>query len=72
VTAEEALRAYSVWAAASAFLENETGVLEPGKWADITVMDIDPLVVGSTKPGELLGGFVEITIVGGRVVYFGE
>jgi predicted amidohydrolase YtcJ len=71
VTAEEALRAYTVWAAASAFLENQTGVLEPGKWADITVMDIDPLVVGSERPGELLGGFVEITIVGGRIVYSG-
>ncbi|NIN73240.1 MAG: amidohydrolase family protein [Gemmatimonadetes bacterium] len=69
VTAEEALRAYTVWAAASAFLEDETGVLEPGKWADITVIDIDPLVVGSTRPGELLDGSVEMTIVNGRIVY---
>jgi predicted amidohydrolase YtcJ len=72
VTVEEALRAYTVWAAASAFLENETGVLEPGKWADVTVIDIDPLVVGSTRPGELLGGSVEMTIVNGRIVYSSE
>jgi predicted amidohydrolase YtcJ len=71
VTAEEALRAYTVWAAAAAFLENETGVLESGKWADITVMDIDPLALGSTRPSELLDGVVELTVVGGRVVYAG-
>jgi predicted amidohydrolase YtcJ len=71
VSAEEALRAYTVWAAASAFLENETGVLEPGKWADITVIDIDPLVVGSTRPGELLGGSVQMTIVGGEIALDG-
>ncbi|MGD2215757.1 MAG: amidohydrolase [Gemmatimonadales bacterium] len=69
VTAEETLRAYTVWAAASAFLEDETGVLEPGRWADVTVIDIDPLVVGSTRPGDLLGGSVEMTIVDGRIVY---
>ncbi|UCC82540.1 MAG: amidohydrolase [Gemmatimonadota bacterium] len=69
VTAEEALRGYTVWAAGSAFLENETGVLEVGKWADVTVIDIDPLVVGSTRPGELLDGSIEMTIVGGRIVY---
>jgi predicted amidohydrolase YtcJ len=69
VTAEEALRAYTVWAAASAFLEGETGILEPGKWADVTVIDIDPLVVGSTRPGDLFDGSIEMTIVGGRIVY---
>jgi len=71
VTAEEAMRAYTVWAAAAAFLESRTGVLESGKWADITVMDIDPLALGSTRPSGLLDGVVEITIVGGRIVYAG-
>ena len=69
MTAEEAVRGYTVWAARSAFLEGETGVLEPGKWADITVLDIDPLVVGSTDPGALFSGSIVMTIVGGRVVY---
>lgn len=69
MTPEEALRAYTVWAARSAFLEGDTGVLEVGKFADITVIDIDPLVVGSTEPGRLLEGMVEVTIVGGRIVY---
>ncbi len=69
MTAEEAVRGYSVWAAYSAFVEDRTGVLEPGRWADITVIDIDPLVVGSTNPEELFDGSVELTIVGGEVVY---
>jgi len=38
-------------------------------WADITVIDIDPLVVGSTHPEQLLDGSVELTIVGGEIVY---
>ncbi|UCC73200.1 MAG: amidohydrolase [Gemmatimonadota bacterium] len=69
VTPEEAVRAYTVWAARSAFMEDETGVLAAGKWADITVMDIDPLVAGSTEPGGLLNGSITLTIVGGRVIY---
>ncbi len=69
VTPEEAVRAYTVWAARAAFLEDETGMLEAGRWADITVMDIDPLVVGSTDPGRLLSGAVVATIVGGRVLH---
>jgi len=69
MTAEEAVRGYSVWAAFSAFVEDRTGVLEPGRWADITVIDIDPLVVGSTNPEELFDGSVQLTVVGGEVVY---
>jgi predicted amidohydrolase YtcJ len=48
VTPEEAIRAYSTWAAYAAFVEDETGVLEAGRWADITVMDVDPFVLGAT------------------------
>jgi predicted amidohydrolase YtcJ len=69
MSAEEAVRGYSVWSAFSAFLEGYTGVLEPGRWADLTVVDIDPLVVGSTKPERLFDGSVLYTLVGGKVVY---
>jgi predicted amidohydrolase YtcJ len=69
MTSEEALRGYTVWNAYAARQENETGTLEPGKWADITVMDIDPLTVGETAPGRLFEGKIEATIVGGEVVY---
>jgi predicted amidohydrolase YtcJ len=69
VTTEEALRAYTVWAAYAGFAEEVSGVLAPGHLADITVMDIDPLTVGTTEPGRLLDGSVVLTVVGGRVVY---
>lgn len=65
LTPEEALRGYTSWAASAALLELTTGTLAPGNWADITVMDIDPLVVGSKEPEKLLDGEILITIVGG-------
>ena len=69
LTPEEAVRGYSTWAAHAAFVEAETGVLAPGRWADITVMDIDPLVVGATRPDELLNGAIRLTMVGGRIAF---
>jgi hypothetical protein len=72
LTAEEALRAYTVWGAYAAFMEDRTGVLAPGRWADITVMDIDPLEVSEKNPRKLLAGKILLTIVGGKVVYSNE
>ncbi len=69
MTPEEAIRAYTSWSAFSAFLENETGVIEPGRWADITVMDIDPFVLGETDPGKILEGKIIMTIVNGEIIY---
>ncbi len=69
MSAEEALRGYTSWAVYSAFRENDTGVLKQGNWADITVMDVDPLQLGETKPGQLLDGKVLMTIVGGKKVF---
>ena len=64
VTAEEALRAYTVWPARASGIEDQTGTLEVGKWADITVMDIDPL---NTSPDSLMNGSILMTIVDGIV-----
>ena len=69
MTPEEAVRGYTTWAAYAAFWEEETGVLAPGRWADITIMDLDPLVVGETDPGKLFEGKILATIVGGQLVY---
>jgi predicted amidohydrolase YtcJ len=69
MTPEEAIRAYTKWAAYAGFWEKETGVLAPGRWADITVIDIDPLNVGTTAPDKLLQGKIKMTIVGGKIVY---
>ena len=43
LTPEEAVRGYTTWNAYAAFQENETGMLAAGRWADITVMDVDPV-----------------------------
>ena len=72
VTPEEAVRGYTTWAAYTAFWEKETGVLAPGRWADITVMDVDPLNVGTSEPGKLLHGKIKLTMVGGKIVHEGK
>jgi predicted amidohydrolase YtcJ len=69
LTPEEAVRGYTTWNAYAAFWEKESGVLAPGRWADVTVMDVDPLVLGATDPGRLLSGHIVATLVGGRVAY---
>lgn len=69
MSAEEALRGYTSWAAFAAFRENTAGTLKSGNWADITVMDTDPLQVGATAPAKLLDGKILMTIVGGKKVF---
>jgi predicted amidohydrolase YtcJ len=69
VTVEEALRAYTTWSAYASFREDESGVIETGRWADLTVMDIDPFVVADQRPGRILAGRVVMTIVDGKVVH---
>ena len=69
MTPEEALRGYTSWSAHAAQWEEQTGVIEAGRWADLTVLDLDPLRVGESDPGALLDGEVVATIVAGRVVY---
>lgn len=69
LTPEEAVRGYTTWNAYAASWEEETGVLLPGRWADVTVMDVDPFVLGATDPGKLLGGKIVATIVGGKLTY---
>jgi predicted amidohydrolase YtcJ len=69
LTAEEAIRGYTRWSAYAAFREEYTGELVAGKWADITVMDIDPLQLAETDPGSILDGAIIATIVAGKVVY---
>lgn len=69
MTPEEAARGYSTWAAFASFTEKDTGILAAGRWADVTVMDIDPLVVGTARPDDLLKGNIRLTMVAGRVVH---
>ncbi len=69
MTPEEAIRGYTTWSAYAAHWEEQTGILAPGRWADLTVIDIDPLVLGETDPGAILDGEIVATIVAGQIVY---
>jgi len=69
MNADEAVRAYTKWSAYASFREDETGVIEAGRWADLTVMDIDPFVLSEDSPGDILHGRILMTIVDGKVVY---
>jgi len=69
VSIEEAVRAYTSWAAYAAFREQQTGVLKAGNWADLTVMNIDPFRLASDDPGEILNGKILMTMVNGNTIY---
>lgn len=66
ITVEAALRHYTKDAAYAAFMEQETGSLEVGKFADFVVLSADILTI---PPSALLKTKVVLTIVGGRQAY---
>jgi predicted amidohydrolase YtcJ len=69
MTAEETLRGYTNWSAYASFREDDTGIIETGRWADLTVMDVDPMVLADESPGDILRGRILMTIVAGKIVY---
>ncbi|MBN2336830.1 amidohydrolase family protein, partial [Candidatus Bathyarchaeota archaeon] len=66
VTVIEAIRAYSVDGAYAAWDEGVKGSIEPGKLADLVVVDRDPLTI---DPEDLKNIETIMTVVDGRVVY---
>jgi predicted amidohydrolase YtcJ len=66
LSAEEAVRAYTVGGAYAAFAEADLGTLSVGKWADFVVLDRDLL---GAEAEELEEARVLYTAVGGEVVY---
>jgi predicted amidohydrolase YtcJ len=66
ISAEEALRAYTSGGAFAGFRERDLGTLEAGKLADLVILDRD-IVRGD--PDEIADAAVELTMVGGRIVY---
>ena len=65
-TREEALLSITLWPAYAAFMENESGSLSAGKYADFVVLDRDIMTVA---PEQILGTRVVMTVLGGRTVY---
>lgn len=68
MTIEEAIRGYTIWSAHAAFREGQTGIIAEGRWADLTVMDIDPFALAESAPAKILAGKIRATIVGGRLL----
>jgi len=65
-TRQEALWSITLWPAYAAFMENESGTLTAGKYADFVVLDRDIMTVA---PEEVLGAHVVMTVLGGKTVY---
>jgi predicted amidohydrolase YtcJ len=66
MTREQALRSYTLDAAYGAFQEKQLGSIEPGKFADFTILTQDIMEVAEDQ---ILKTEVAMTIVGGKVVY---
>jgi predicted amidohydrolase YtcJ len=66
ISLEEALDAYTRGSAYAEFAEKDKGTLEPGKLADLVVFAQDLFRV---PPREILTTPVDLTVVGGRVVF---
>lgn len=66
---DEAIRAYTHWSAYASFREDETGIIDVGRWADLTVMDIDPFTMSETDPNSLLDGRILMTVIDGEIIY---
>ena len=69
MSSDETVRGYTIWSAYASFREDDTGIIEEGRWADLTVMDIDPFVLADESPGDILSGRILLTIVNGNIVY---
>ncbi len=65
-TRQEALLSITLWPAYAAFMENESGSLTAGKYADFVVLDRDIMAVA---PEAVLGTHVLLTVLGGKAVY---
>jgi len=66
MTREQALKAFTVWAAFAAFEETVRGTIEPGKLADLTVFDKDIMTV---RELDILKAKNLMTIINGEIVY---
>jgi hypothetical protein len=66
ISVEEAVRAYTINNAYAAFEENSKGTIAPGKLADFVVLSDD---IFSVDPVKIAGVKVQMTVVGGVVVY---
>jgi predicted amidohydrolase YtcJ len=68
MTRDEALKSFTLWAAYAGFEEKRRGSVETGKIADLVVLSDD---IMNVEPSRILRTTVELTIIGGEIVYGG-
>jgi predicted amidohydrolase YtcJ len=66
ITVDEALHAYTTAAAYTAFAEHDLGTLAVGRPADLVLIDRD---LTRIPPETIRDAHVDMTVVGGRIVY---
>ncbi len=66
ISLDEALRAYTAGNARAVYAEAKRGVIRPGAWADLVLLDRDLFAIPDSTINEAQ---VRATIVGGKVVY---
>lgn len=66
ISGRQALELYTAGSAYAAFMEDRLGLIKNGYYADLTVLDGNPV---TCKPSELLEMKVKMTIVAGEIVY---
>ena len=66
ISRADALRAMTIWAARANFEEGSRGSLEPGKWADFTVLDTDVL---TAEEASIIEARVLMTAIAGETVF---
>jgi len=62
----EALRIYTINGARASYEEDAKGSIEPGKLADLTIVEGDP---GRMTPEQIKDAKVLRTVIGGKVVF---
>jgi hypothetical protein len=66
ISLDEALRAYTAGNARAVYAEAKRGVIRPGAWADLVLLDRDLFAIPDTTIDQAK---VVATVVGGKVVY---
>ncbi len=66
ISREQAIHAYTAETAYLSWEENQKGTLEPGKLADMVVLDRDIMTI---PPEDILKIKIDLTIIDGKVVY---
>lgn len=69
ITVEEAVKCYTINNAYAAFAENELGSIEPGKFADLVILQED---IFSINPEKIRDVKVWMTVFNGKTVYKAE